>query len=130
MQKGDRIVLLPAIKPDVALFHVPLADRFGNAWIGSARELMTIAHASHKTLITAEKVVDFDLMADPKMMPACIPAHYVFGIVEAKLGSWPIGVSGHLSTDHQAMERYASLAKTKTGFDEFITKNFAHEAAE
>src|SRR6185436_14656166 len=30
----DPIVLLPAIKPDVALFHAPFADRDGNVWIG------------------------------------------------------------------------------------------------
>src|SRR2546428_7569922 len=32
----DPIVLLPAIKPDVALFHAPMADRDGNVWIGRA----------------------------------------------------------------------------------------------
>jgi glutaconate CoA-transferase, subunit A len=30
-------VLLPAIKPDVALFHAPLADRAGNVWQNSPR---------------------------------------------------------------------------------------------
>ena len=36
----DPIVLLPAIKPDVALFHAPMADRDGNVWIGRQRELV------------------------------------------------------------------------------------------
>ena len=35
----DPIVLLPALKPDVALFHAPIADRDGNVWIGRDREL-------------------------------------------------------------------------------------------
>src|SRR6185437_2418567 len=30
---SDPIVVLPAIKPDVALFHAPMADRHGNVWI-------------------------------------------------------------------------------------------------
>jgi len=34
----DPIVLLPAIRPDVALFHAPMADRDGNVWIGRQRE--------------------------------------------------------------------------------------------
>ena len=42
----DPIVLLPAIKPDVALIHAPMADRFGNVWIGRQRELATMAHAA------------------------------------------------------------------------------------
>src|SRR4029077_14334988 len=29
----DPIVLLPAIKPDVALFHAPMADLEGNVWV-------------------------------------------------------------------------------------------------
>ncbi len=43
---NDQIVLLPAIKPDVALIHAPMADRFGNVWIGRQRELATMAHAA------------------------------------------------------------------------------------
>src|SRR5207344_791645 len=31
--KDDPIVLLPAIQPDVALFHAPMADKLGNVWI-------------------------------------------------------------------------------------------------
>ena len=31
---GDPIVVVPAIRPDVALFHAPEADRFGNVRIG------------------------------------------------------------------------------------------------
>src|SRR5262249_33427712 len=38
----DPIVLLPAIKPDVALFHAPIADADGNVWISTTRELMTM----------------------------------------------------------------------------------------
>ena len=37
-EAGDRIVVLPAILPDVALFHAPLADREGNVFIGRQRE--------------------------------------------------------------------------------------------
>src|SRR5215467_13696571 len=39
----DPIVLLPAIKPDVALIHAPMADQHGNVWIGRQRELATMA---------------------------------------------------------------------------------------
>src|SRR4249919_1575007 len=42
----DPIVLLPAIRPDVALFHAPMADRNGNVWIGRTRDLATLSYAS------------------------------------------------------------------------------------
>src|SRR5246500_5247433 len=58
----DPIVLLPAIKPDVALFHAPMADREGNLWIGRDRELATMAHAAAKTVVTGEKLHDGNLV--------------------------------------------------------------------
>ena len=61
----DPIVLLPAIKPDVALFHAPMADRDGNVWIGRQRELATMAHAAEKTIVTVEKIHDGNLLDDP-----------------------------------------------------------------
>src|ERR1700686_717449 len=62
---ADPIVLLPAIKPDVALLHAPMADRFGNVWIGQQRELATMAHAAVKTIATVEKIYDGNLLDDP-----------------------------------------------------------------
>ena len=64
---NDPIVLLPALRPDVALFHAPMADRFGNVWIGRQRELATMAHAAAKTVVTVEKLHDGDLLADPTL---------------------------------------------------------------
>src|SRR3984893_4705680 len=52
----DPIVLLPAIRPDVALIHAPMADRAGNVWIGRQREFATMAHAATKTVVTVEKI--------------------------------------------------------------------------
>src|SRR3984957_12539501 len=40
---NDPIVLLPVLAPDVALFHAPMADRFGNVFIGTQRELVSMA---------------------------------------------------------------------------------------
>src|SRR5215213_11392709 len=43
--ENDVIALVPAVKADTALFHAPMADRDGNVWIGTNRELVTMAHA-------------------------------------------------------------------------------------
>src|SRR6202020_1176148 len=40
---NDPIVLLPALKPDVVLFHGPMADRDGNVFVGTQREFFAIA---------------------------------------------------------------------------------------
>ena len=62
----DPIVLLPAIRPDFALFHAPLADRHGNVYIGRQRDLLTMAHAAQHTLVTVEALTDDDLMRGSK----------------------------------------------------------------
>ena len=60
----DPIVLLPAIRPDLAVFHARWADRQGNVWIGRRRELMTMAHAARRSLVTVEAIFDGDLLAE------------------------------------------------------------------
>src|SRR6185436_211520 len=74
---SDPIVLLPAIRPDVALFHAPMADHNGNVWIGRQRELVTMAHAAERTVVTVEKLHDGDLLADPTLAAGCIPGFYI-----------------------------------------------------
>src|SRR5664279_3760721 len=69
----DPIVLLPAIRPDVALFHAPMADREGNVWVGRQRELVTMAHAAKLSLITVEKIHDGSLLDDPTLAAGSLP---------------------------------------------------------
>jgi glutaconate CoA-transferase, subunit A len=71
--EDDPIVLLPAIHPDVALFHAPMADADGNVWIGRQRELATLAYASRKTIVTVEKIVDGNLLDDPVLAAGVLP---------------------------------------------------------
>ena len=72
--ENDPIVLLPAIRPDVALFHAPNADRHGNIWVGRRRDLFTLAHASARSIVTVETIEDGDLLADEVTAAATIPA--------------------------------------------------------
>src|SRR6266851_9571194 len=77
----DPIVLLPAIKPDVALFHAALADREGNIWIGRDRELAMMAHAAAKTVVTVEEIRDTNLFDDPWLAAGALGGFYVQTIV-------------------------------------------------
>jgi glutaconate CoA-transferase subunit A len=116
----DLIVLLPAIRPDLALFHAPLADREGNVWIGVRRELMTMAHAARRTLVTVEKVVAENLLADARSAAGTIPALYVSALAEAPGGARPLGLFGCYPPDAAVLGRYAEMAKTKAGFAAFL----------
>jgi glutaconate CoA-transferase subunit A len=116
----DPIVLLPAIKPDVALIHAPMADRAGNVWIGRQRELVTMAHAAQTTVVTVEKICDGDLLADPVLAAGVLPGFYVERIAVAANGCWPLGLPDHYAADLGHLAEYAKLAATAEGFARYL----------
>lgn len=117
---GDPIAVLPAINPDIALFHAPLADRAGNVYIGRRRELLTMAHASKQTFVTVEAISEKNLFDDAKLAPGVVPAIYVSRIALAKQGAWPVGLPEHYGADDAAISRYVQSAKTEEGFRRFL----------
>ena len=121
----DPIVAVPAIRPDVALFHAPLADRAGNVWIGRRRELVTLAHAAKATLVTVERVTDDDLFANEQMAAGVIPALYVAGVAEAPRGAWPLAMWDAYAGDEAHLKRYVELAASEAGFARYLAE-FVH----
>jgi glutaconate CoA-transferase subunit A len=112
----DPIVLLPALKPDFGLIHAPMADRDGNVWIGRRRELVTIAHASARTLVTVERIVDRSLVADEATAAGVLPGIYVDAVAVAERGAWPMGLAEHYDVDAAALRDYVAAAATEAGF--------------
>jgi len=126
--KGNgRILLLPAIKPDFALFHAPLADRDGNVWVGKRRELFTMAHASANSLVTVEHIRDECLLDDDLYAAGTIPSMYITAMAQAKNGAWPLGLAGSYGRDNAAIAEYARVAKTQAGFDDWMQSHLAEK---
>lgn len=118
--EGDPVVLIPAIHPDIAIFHAPMADRSGNVWIGRRRELAAMAYASTQTLITVERIVDHNLLADETTAAGTLPALYVTEVAQAPRGAWPYGLWGEYPTDTAELMRYASAARSAEGFADYM----------
>jgi glutaconate CoA-transferase subunit A len=119
---ADPIVLIPAIRPDVSLFHVPLADRLGNVWVGMRRELLVMAHASTMTLVSAERIVEDSLLEDPRLAPAVVPSMYISAVALAPRGSLPLALYGEHGPDEDALLTYAREARTREGFDRWLAR--------
>jgi glutaconate CoA-transferase, subunit A len=119
---SDPIVLLPAIRPDVALFHAPFADSVGNVWVGRRRELATMAHASRRTLVTVEEIVDGSLLDDERLAAGVIPSLYVASLTFAPRGAWPLGLPDCYEADQAELARYADEAKTEDGFRAYLAR--------
>ncbi len=127
--RDDPIVLLPALRPDVALFHAPLADRAGNVFIGTQRELVVMAHAAQKTVVTVEKIHDGDLLRDPVLAAGTLPGFYVEAVAVAPRGAWPLPLPDHYGTDAAHMTEYARLAATPEGFAEYLDRHVHEKVA-
>lgn len=116
----DPILVFPAIVPDVALFHAPVADRNGNVWIGIRGELKTMAHAAKRTLVTVERIVEDDLLGDDRLAAGTLPSLYVTEIAEAPRGAAPVGLFSEYGQDAALLREYAEMAKTQAGFDSWL----------
>ncbi len=121
----DPVVVMKAINPDVAIFHVPLADREGNVWVGRGRTCLIAAHASRRVLVTAERIVDGNLMDDERDAAGTLPAFYVEAIAECPGGCAPMRMDG--TTDVKAVLAYMRAAQSEAGFRAWLAQNVTHE---
>ena len=119
----DPIVLLPAIKPDVALFHAPLADRDGNIWIGRDRELAMMAHAATRTVVTVEKLHEGSLLDDSLLAAGTLGGFYVETIAVEPNGAWPLGLTDHYVPDAAHLAEYARSAASEQGFAAYLERH-------
>ena len=131
----DPIVAIPALQPDVTMFHAPRADRLGNVFIGVRRECMVMAHAAKEAFVTVEEIVDGDLAHDPATASGTIPGLYVSAIAEVEQGAWPQGIPGGYDADLDHLARYVEMARSEEGFAEYVqetvfTEQSGAEAAE
>jgi glutaconate CoA-transferase, subunit A len=116
----DPVLMIPAIAPDVALFHARWADDEGNVWIGRRRELATIAHASKQSFVTFEEKRSGSMLDDELLAPGVLSGAYVTAVAQARRGAWPLGVPDFYDIDDAHLMHYAKAAKTREGFQRYL----------
>jgi glutaconate CoA-transferase subunit A len=119
--EARQVVVVPAIAPDVALFHAPEADRAGNIRIGRHRELAAMAYAARRTLVTVERIVDRDLLETEDSAAGVLPALYVDGVAVAERGAWPLPLWDEYDGDGAEVARYAAMARSEEGFRAYLS---------
>jgi glutaconate CoA-transferase, subunit A len=125
---NDPIVVVPALRPDVALFHAPLADRHGNVWVGRRTELITMGHAARTVLVTFEEMYEGDLSQNDELAPATLRAMFVTALSHQPNGSWPLSGGADRPEDAEHLREYARLSKTDEGFAEYLRRYVSSEA--
>ena len=120
--EADPLLLVPAITPDVSLFHAPVADAQGNVWVGVRRELMLMAHASRKTLVSVERISDKSLLDDPATAAGTIPAMYIEEVRVIEQGAHPVGLFTEYESSQQELKDYVQRARDPLLFQEWLTE--------
>jgi len=118
----DPIVLIPALEPDVVMFHGVYGDRHGNVWVGKAFEVMAMAQCARKVLASFEYFYDGDLLEDKHMAPSTVSQLYTTATVHASKGAWPVAFGSEYPFDAAHMTRYAEMARTETGFADYLSQ--------
>jgi glutaconate CoA-transferase subunit A len=116
----DPVLLVPALNPDVFMFHARWADRYGNVWTGGRRDLAYTAHASRRCFVTAEEIWDGNLLADPMMAPGTLNEAYVSGVAHVPRGSWPMTLQHVHSEDTAHLGAYSARSRTDEGFAQYL----------
>jgi len=113
---GEKLCLVPALFPDVALLHVHRADHYGNAQIdGYAHMDSDLARAAKVVILSAEEIVPPDELRR-RSDATSIPFFTVDAVVEAAFGSFPHECFGRYHADLDAIGEYGQ-AVAERGVD-------------
>ena len=112
---GKKVLLVPALQPEVAILHVQRADADGNAhaWghLGITEEA---ALASKRIIITAEEIVPREIIvSDPNRVLA--PNFKVCAVVNEPGCAHPSPVQGYYNRDHEFYHAYHRESRTVEG---------------
>jgi glutaconate CoA-transferase subunit A len=118
-----KVVLLPAINPDIALIHVQKADKYGTCRItGALFADLEQTKASKKVIVTCEELVDTDeLRENPNLNQ--IPGIHVSAVVHLPHGAYPTACHGYYDYDPVYLREYAEFAKNDQLYHAYVEKN-------
>ena len=121
---NEKLLLVPALNPDVALIHVQRCDAYGNAQIDGLQFMdIDLAMAANKVILTTERIVSNDQI---RRAPdhTKIPFFTVDAVVEVPFGSAPHECYGVYEPMMKHMEYYVELVNKDPvgGMREYLDK--------
>lgn len=120
---GKKLVLMPALYPDIAIIHVHEADIYGNSrFRGIAISDLDLANASKRLIITTERLISNDEIAkDPSATR--IPFHLVDAVCEVPFGAYPGTMPYEYFSDEDHLREWLTVEKNSEDFKAFLEKN-------
>ena len=123
---GEKLVLVPALNPDVALIHVQRCDAYGNAQIDGLPFMdIDLAMAANQVILTTERIVSNDQIRRAPDQTK-IPFLAVEAVVEVPYGCAPHECYGLYEPLFEHLDCYAAELRRdpKEGVQSYLERYF------
>lgn len=121
----SKLILVPAINPDVTIIHVQKCDRQGTSRMeGLTFSDIEQAKSAKYLIVTCEELVDLAVLRDNPDQNQ-IPFFHVDAVVHIPFGAYPTACYRYYDYDPVYLKDYAEYAKNDTGFRDYLER-FVH----
>ena len=118
---GERLMAVPALKPDVAIVHAQQADRRGNVAIWGIVGIQKEAALSGKrVIVTVEEVVD---SFEPRPFQIVVPHMAIDAIAVVPHGAHPSYAYGYYDRDNVFYEAWDQVSRERERFKEWMERH-------
>ena len=119
---ADKVVLVPAIHPDVTIIHVHEADRRGNCRMqGLTFADVEQAKAARQVIVTCERLAEDDELRRHSDQNQ-IPFIHVDAVVPVPYGAYPTACYRYYDYDPVYLKAYAAAAKDDARFAAYLAQ--------
>jgi glutaconate CoA-transferase subunit A len=119
---SEKVALVPALKPDVAIVQAQRADEEGNThfWGGSG-VTKEAALAARKVIVVVEELVDKKVIRrDPNR--TLVPGFLVSAVVPEPWGAHPSPIQGYYNRDHEEYISYHNKSRDRDGYVKWLER--------
>ena len=119
-EQEDRVVLLPALTPDVAILHAQYVGEDGTVRIkGLTFADVEQAKSADAVIVTCEEIVPRSFIRlDPDQNT--LPPFFVDAIVKVPYGAHPTACFGFYDYDPKHLNQYKKVAKDDDSFNKYL----------
>jgi glutaconate CoA-transferase subunit A len=116
-----RVMLVPAIRPDVSIVHAALADESGTLLLEEREDDPLLAEASRVVIASAERIGATDeIRRSPRGV--VLEGIHVTAVVEVPRGAHPTAVRGVYGLDEPHLLAYMTAARDDQMFKTYLDR--------
>ncbi len=117
---GKNTTVVGPLNPDVGIIHVQRADENGNAQMwGIIGEQKEVAFASSRVIVSAEEIIDHDLVFDDPNR-TIVPGIIVSAVVQEPYASHPSYAQGYYDRDNRFYREWNEISKSESEVKKYL----------